>query len=252
MISRRSRLLGVLFLVVAGASAALPAAADRLFSGGSAPFPVLVPGPVLPPAGVACNGISNTTGNPDQLVPAGAAGIFVQRFVPPALPFRPTSICFAGAAFDGLQNSRVRAGSAVAGPASYDLVLFSDANGTPGVRLATIPSPPEPVGAYPGTWITTSLAGAGPVLYGPFWVGFDIHDANFGLDFTSTATPVPEAASLDGGATWSPSELAANASIQVVGLAGADAVSIPTLSGAGLGALVLALAAGGLLLLRKV
>ena len=236
MNAKRSSALGIICLVAATAVVCLPAAADTPFSGrgtqGAAPTAV--------PAGTSCSGISNSSGNPASGIPAGAVGILVQRFVPTAYPFRPSAVCIAG-----FSNN--------ASPAAYDVVIFSDLNGMPGTLLATIPATPAAPGTFPGSWMTTSVAGLVPFLYGPVWAGPRITaDVQFAMDFDAATAPTiqvllpPDAT--DGSAAIPFS--GGIAEIQVAGLSTADA-PIPALSGIGLAALAAALATGGFLAIRR-
>jgi hypothetical protein len=232
----RSRALGVICLVIAAAAVCRPAVAGTPFSGhgaqGNAPAAI--------PAGTSCNGISNSSGNPTEGLPAGSAGSLVQRFVPAAFPFTPTAVCIAGYSGD-------------ASPAPYDVVIFSDLNGMPGTLLATIPATPAAPGAFPGSWMTTNVSGLVPALTGPIWAGPRITTGvQFSMDFDAATAPaiqmlLPVDATDGSAATPFPGGIA---EIQVAVVAGAEA-PIPALSGIGLAALAAALATGGALAIRR-
>jgi hypothetical protein len=243
VILMRFRPLGAFCLTVVTIASCLPATAATLFSAASRDVAQALPAPAPLPAGTPCNGISNSSGSPSLGSFAGSSGILVQRFVPPGSPFLPTSVCIAGYADQ----------VAGVGAAGYDVVIFSDRNGLPGTLLATIPAVPAAPGAFPGSWMTTSVSGLVPLLNGPFWAGPRITtDVHFGLDFDAAVAPAiqmilpPDAT--DGSAGYA--FTGGLAEIQVVGLSGADA-AIPALSGLGLAALAAALATGGLLAIRR-
>lgn len=188
------------------------------------------------PSGPACTGVSNTTGNPDVAYPAGTAGIFVQRFVPAVVPFTPASVCVATF-------------SSIATPEPYDVVVFADAGGTPGALLGLAAATPAQPGPFPGSWSQTPVPGVPPII-GPFWAGVRISTgiaANLG--FETAITGVPQAVSMDGGQTWLFDE-SGNGSANVV-VGGSSASVVPSLSGAGLAALLGGLAAAGFFLLRR-
>jgi len=242
MISKCSRAVAVavavVCLVVAAAVLSLPAAATP--ATGPALRIQRVPGLNRVPSGTPCKGLSYDVNETDLGVAVisgkGSAAIFLQRFVPPSYPFRPTAVCIAA-------DSEV--------PAAYEVVLYSDSDGMPGVRIAQVtaaPAPPET------TWMTTSVASSVSLLSGPFWAGTRTPRSDLYVACDDPGERGATAAlSGDDGATFSIFWPRSNPSlyIRVVGLSGPDFNAIPTLSGLGLTALVAALAAGGFLLLRK-
>ncbi|MFN7987601.1 MAG: hypothetical protein U0529_09020 [Thermoanaerobaculia bacterium] len=218
------------------AIAALPATAGAPFS----PTPGVGGGRRLTaqaiPAGAACTGVTNTTKNPDVAYLAGGAGIFVQRFVPPSLPFTPTSVCVATF-------------SSVPTPEPYDVVIFADAGGSPGALLGLSPAGPAQPGTFPGAWVLTPVAGVPPVT-GPFWAGVRITTGvAMTMGFETALTGVAQAVSTDGGVTFTLASGAQGAAEIVVG--GGAAGTVPTLSGAGLAALLIGIAATGFVVLRR-
>ena len=239
VVSTLSRAVGVFCLFAVVAVPGLAVAGS-----GALPFRTQTPLGIGPsPDGQPCNGLTNTTGNPTswvdpQLVPPQIL-VYVQKFIPPTLPFRPTAVCFPGFSFGT--------------PAPYDIVIYSDANGRPGTRLALAQAVPEAPGFYPGTWMTTSVDGSVAALNGPFWAGIRTSSVAFRADLEQTDVPPKQYGSLDDGATFV-EDPGTTAPIQVVGLSGPAALDrpVPALSGIGLAALAAALAAGGFVLLRRV
>lgn len=222
-------------VVIVAASLCLPAQAVDFF----APSARVAPSPASTlaiPAGTPCNGLSNTTGDPDYGNPAGTSGVFIQRFVPTATPFTPMAVCIGG--FSGSQAAE-----------PYDVVIYSDVNGAPGPLLAVVSAVPADPGVFPGAWMRTSVSGV-PPLDGPFWAGPRITTGVlFSMDFETMPTPAPQVFSVDDGATWIPGMGNDVASIVVEGFAGAAA--IPSLSGFGLLSLIAALAVSGSLAIRR-
>jgi hypothetical protein len=237
MIHRRKGIPAAALIAAVLAIAALPATAGAPFS--STPGAVASGRRVSAlaiPAGPACTGVTNTTGNPDVAYLAKGAGIFVQRFVPPSLPFTPTSVCVATY-------------SSIATPEPYDVVIFADAGGSPGALLGLSPAGPAQPGTFPGSWVLTPVAGVPPVT-GPFWAGVRITTGvAMTMGFETALTGVVQAISVDGGTTFMPVAPGQGAAEIVVG--GAAAGTVPALSGAGLAALLAGLAATGFAVLRR-
>ncbi len=248
MNSIRRRVFTRLFVVAIASSSALRGVASNDVNGSLGTQGAS--GAEAASLGEPCVGISYDKGQPVNAwglnTESGSAGIFLQRFVPTNLPFRPTSVCVAG-----------RADSTIS--AVYEIVVFGDLNGKPGTLIARIPAAPSPDTAGRVQWLTTVVDGSIAPQYGPFWAG--VRQSGRDLDVCYDPTlrrdqQGPCLMSVDDGRSYTPvadplSSLYTTALyIRVVGQSGADAVGIPALSVLGMAAFVAALAVGGSLLLR--
>ena len=192
------------------------------------------------PLGTPCTGLSWDTNVETSLVAMTGPGtnLILQRFetVTPAL--RVTSVCVAGRAAAG-------------GTGAYEVVLYYDAGGVPGARLAAVASPSPAVSPAP-TWMTTDVTERGVVVSGPFWAG--IREVGWQVTLsagvpnpaTAVATSSNDGASF-GFSAGSSLTLLVRVSGQEVGGVGV----VPALPGSGLAALALALAIGGAALLKR-
>jgi len=238
MIVRHSAPLGFVAAAFLALAPGLSAAGTRPFSGEAGPAAARSVSVLAVPAGVACTGLSNTTGDPSISFEAGSVpAIFLQRFVPPSGIFAISDVCIGGFSDD-------------AAAAPYDVVIFADDGGQPGSLLATFPASPAAPGAFPGTWMRTSLPGGPLVVTGAFWAGPRVTTAPwFSMDFEPVDPPPPQVLSSDDGATFEPyGNPPFTASIVI---AGAAPSAIPTLSSFGLAGLLLGLSAAGCFVLRR-
>lgn len=235
---RRSVPVGVVAAAFMALAPGLSAAGAGPFSGVAGSADARSVSVLAVPAGIACAGLSNTTGNPSFGFEAGSVPvIFLQRFVPPSGTYAITDVCIGGYSND-------------AAAAPYDVVVFADDGGQPGTLLATIPASPAAPGAFPGTWMRTPLPGGPLVVTGAFWAGPRITTAAwFAMDFEQVDPPPPQVLSPNDGATFEP-YLNAPFTASIV-IAGTAPSGIPTLSSFGLAGLLLGLSAAGFFVLRR-
>ncbi|MFI5413598.1 MAG: hypothetical protein ACHQ0I_03315 [Candidatus Lutacidiplasmatales archaeon] len=242
------------FACLISAAAVLPLPVSAVPNGAPGSRIQSLPGGV--PGGTPCVGISYDKNNEDTANAVAVGGsnmaLFLQRFTPPSGPFVPEEVCVAGFGAGIVGSVAKGAPGLDAATVPYDIVIYSDASGVPGSRLATVSAAPAPVISSPGIWMTTSVSGSVAPLSGPFWAGIRYASPGVyvGLDTLSNPSTMLTY-SEDDGATYSPLHAFGDAYIRVVGGAPSTLEAVPTLSGAGLAALVGALAVGGFLVLRK-